>query len=138
MEADDLGHHLRGGPVERRRDTGEVGGHLRQPAVGAQESVRGEPGGQHPLSHQHTLGDHQPFAAGQVGPAVDAVEVAEVVDPRIGRVGDVDDVGAMRPIRVVSLHAANVRAPPVGYREPDAPEWPARRENPAGVARRAA
>jgi hypothetical protein len=28
----------------------------------------------------------------------------------------------MRPIRVVSLHAANVRAPPVGYREPDAPD----------------
>ena len=41
-------------------------------------------------THQHALGDHQAFAAGQVGTTVDAVEVAEVVQPGIGGVADID------------------------------------------------
>ena len=85
--------------------------------------MRGEPRRQHALDHQHALGDDQTLATGQIGSAVDAVEVAEVVGPRVIRVGDVDDV--RDPTIAVwlhlLLHAANVRAPVVGYRKRDVP-----------------
>ena len=91
MKAHNVGHHLGGGPVEGHLDAAEMAGQFRHPAVGAQEGVWAEPGGEHALGNQNALGDHQSPAGRQVRPAVTAVEVAEVVHPRITGVGDVDD-----------------------------------------------
>ena len=93
MEADHFGHDVGGDPIVRRLDAGQIRLEFAEPPVGAQQGPRAEPGGQHALHHQHPLGDHQPFAGGQVGAAVDAVQIAEVVEPRVGRIGhpDVDD-----------------------------------------------
>ena len=105
MEPDDLGHHIGRRAVERH--TGQAGGtqivgELGQAFVDAEEGVRREPGGDHPLRHENALGDHEPFSGpaarqgGKVGPTVDGVEVAEVVDTRVVGIVDVDDVDRQR------------------------------------------
>jgi hypothetical protein len=90
MESHDVGHHVGGGAVVRRPDPIQVGGQLSKAPVGTQQRPRREARDQHALHHQHSLGDDQALAGGQVGPAVDAVEIPEVVQPRVSRVGDVD------------------------------------------------
>ena len=112
MESDHLGHHLGGRPVVRRVERRRGRRRVRPVAVGAQQRARDEPRRQHALHHQHTLGDHQPLAGGQVRPAVHAVEVAEVVQPGVGGVGDVDYVGA----HALSSTMADIRSAAISRR----------------------
>ena len=83
-------------------------------AVGAQESQRRERRGQHALHDQHTLGDHQALAAGQVRPSVNAVQIPEVVQPRIVGIVDIADVAHRRRSKTFVVKGFRQPAPKSG------------------------
>ncbi len=115
VEPDDVGHHLGGRPVVRARRSPSRSAASSRSRRSVPSMARGpEPRRQHPLHHQHALGDHQPLAGRQIGPAVDAVEVAEVVEPRVGGVD-------RRRRRRSSLTRLRRRAPTSGRQRRAAP-----------------
>src|SRR5262249_13222352 len=83
MKTDYASHYLGRHAVVGSRAADQICLELGEPTVGAEKGQWREPGCQHALHHEHTLGDHQPLPGRQIGPTVDAVEIPEIVEPRV-------------------------------------------------------
>lgn len=107
MEPDDLGHHLRAGPVERHVDRIEVRPQFGTTPFHAEKRDRLEPRLEQSLRDEDTLRDHQALSLGQVGPAVGGVQIPVVVQPLVRWVVDIDHVGHV----YIVPYARNSNAP---------------------------